>query len=216
MEITYLGHSSFKIKGKKVTVVTDPYDSAMVGLKFPKNVEANIVTVSHGHDDHNATNQIGGSPFIIHGPGEYEVYGVGVIGISSYHDAAKGAERGTNTIYKIEVDGVRIVHLGDLGEMLSDKDIEQLGNVDVLLIPVGGVYTITAKQASELIPEIEPSYVIPMHYGREDLNPKGFSELTPVSAFLKLMGQETVTPVLKLMTTKDKLPEHMEVVVLEN
>jgi L-ascorbate metabolism protein UlaG (beta-lactamase superfamily) len=216
MDITYLGHSSFKIKGKKVTVVCDPFDSSLVGLKFPKNVEAGIVTVSHEHADHNAVSQISGSPFVVHGAGEYEINGVGIIGIPSFHDEAKGEKRGINTIYNIEVDGIHIVHLGDIGEMLSDKEIEQLGTVNILMIPVGGAFTITAKQASELIPEIEPSIVLPMHYGRESLNQKEFSELTPLSAFLKLMGQEAVVPVPKLSVTKDKLPEQMQVVALES
>ena len=216
MDITYLGHSAFKIKGKKVTVVTDPFDSTMLGLKFPKNIEANIVTVSHDHADHNSTDQIVGSPFIVHGPGEYEVSGVGIIGISSFHDGVKGKERGKNTIYNIEVDGVHIVHLGDLGDMISDKDIEQLGTVHILMVPVGGFYTITAKQANELIAEIEPSIVIPMHYGREDLNPKIAENMDPLSTFIKLMGQEAVTPQAKLTTAKDKIPETMQVVVLES
>ena len=142
--------------------------------------------------------------------------GLWIICVHSNHDSVKGKERGKNTMYNIEVDGVHVVHLGDLGEMLSDKDIEQLGSVDILMIPVGGIYTITAKQASELIPEIEPKYVIPMHYGREDLNPSGFSELTPLPTFLKLLGQEAVVPQPKLATTKDKLPDQMQVVVLES
>jgi L-ascorbate metabolism protein UlaG (beta-lactamase superfamily) len=216
MEITYLGHSSFKIKGKKTSVVTDPFDSALVGLKFPKNVEANIVTVSHDHKDHNAADQIGGSPFIIRGPGEYEVQGISIIGVPSYHDDQKGKERGKNTIYSIEVDGVHICHVGDLGEMLTDKEVEALGTVNILLIPVGGTFTISAKQAAELIAEIEPSIVIPMHYGREELNQKEFADLDPVSVFTKLMGAETVVPQPKLSITKDKLPEQMQVVVLEN
>src|SRR5437764_763688 len=109
MDITYLGHSSFKFKGKKTTVVTDPFDPTMVGLKFPK-VEADIVTVSHGHPDHNATSLVGGSPFIVSGPGEYEIMGVSIIGVDSFHDGVKGKERGRNTIYNIEVEGIHIVH----------------------------------------------------------------------------------------------------------
>lgn len=214
MDITYLGHSSFKLRGKKVTVVTDPFDTKTVGLKFPK-VEADIITVSHHHDDHNAVGEVGGSPFVVDGPGEYEIKSVGVVGVPSFHDSEKGAVRGRNTMYNIEVDGVHIVHLGDLGEMLTDKEIEQLGKADVLCIPVGGHYTISAKQASELIQEIEPSIVIPMHYGRDALNQKLFSELTPLSAFLKIIGQETLAPQPKLVLTKDKVPEQMQVVVLE-
>jgi L-ascorbate metabolism protein UlaG (beta-lactamase superfamily) len=126
-----------------------------------------------------------------------------------------GKARGTNTIFTFEIDGVHIVHLGDLGEMLTDKEIDQLGTVDILFVPVGGTYTITAKQASELIPEIEPSVVIPMHYGRPDLDQKTFGELTPVETFTKLMGLESVVPQPKLSITKDKIPEQMQIVVLE-
>lgn len=215
MEITYLGHSSFKIKGKKTSVVTDPFYPAKVGLKFPK-VEADIVTVSHGHDDHNATDQVSGMPFIIDSPGEYEVKGVSIIGVPSYHDSEKGAKRGKNTIYSIEVDGVHITHLGDLGEMLTDKETEQIGDIDILFIPVGGVYTISAKQAAELITEIEPKIVIPMHFNRPELKKDVFSELTDLETFLKLMGGSQPTKQAKLVTTKDKLPDQMQVIVLEN
>jgi len=216
MDITYLGHSSFKLRGKKVTVVTDPFDPTLVGLKFPKNLEADIVTVSHAHPDHNNVKQVAGTPFVIDGPGEYEVMGVGMIGIPSFHDDKQGKERGRNTIYNIEIDGIHIVHCGDLGEMLTDKEIEQLGVVDVLLIPVGGTYTITAKQASELIAEIEPSIVIPMHYGRDDLDQKTFSELAPLPTFLKIMAKEDAVAQPKLVITKDKIPDTMQVVVLES
>jgi L-ascorbate metabolism protein UlaG (beta-lactamase superfamily) len=228
MEITYLGHSSFKLKGKKTSVVTDPYTSAKVGLKFPKT-EADIVTISHQHEDHNAVSQVGGSPFVISEPGEYEVKGISIIGIPSYHDNVKGKERGKNTIYTIEVDGIHIVHLGDVGEMLSDKDVEMIGEVDILLVPVGGFYTITAKQASELIPtitakqaselipEISPKIVIPMHYGRPELLPELYGELTDLSTFLKLVGgEETAIKQAKLQITKDKLPDQMQVIVLES
>src|SRR5689334_15455366 len=104
MEITNLGHASFRLKGKSTTLVTDPYDSEAVGLKFPKHISADIVTISHNHPDHNASGQIEGSPYVIHGPGEYEIKGVGIVGISTYHDGSQGSERGKNTIYHIEMD----------------------------------------------------------------------------------------------------------------
>lgn len=215
MDIYPLGHASFKIRGKAVTIVTDPYDADMVGLKFPKNVEADVVTVSHDHQDHNAVGAIAGSPFIVRGPGEYEIKGAHVRGIASFHDNEKGAKRGRNTIYHIELDNLRLAHLGDVGHTLSSGDIEELGDVDILFIPVGGVYTIDAKQAVEIINEIEPSVVIPMHYNRSGLNPKAFQELAPVSDFLKEMGKEGIAPLSKLSITKDKLPEELQVVVLE-
>jgi len=213
MDITYFGHSSFRIKGKHTAIVTDPFDSKFVGLKFPK-VEADIVLVSHNHQDHNAKTAVGGSPFIIEGPGEYEVKGVTVEGYSTYHDNEKGAKRGKNTIYRCIVDGVSILHVGDLGEQLSSDFLEKVGDVAILMVPVGGFYTISAKEAKELVGEIEPHIVIPMHYGRTELEPNTFSQLEPLSSFLKEMGKEAVTPVPKLSITKDKLPEEMQVVIL--
>jgi L-ascorbate metabolism protein UlaG (beta-lactamase superfamily) len=214
MDIVYFGHSSFKLRGKKTTVVTDPFDPNTVGMKFPKT-EADIVTISHHHDDHNALGQIGGSPFVVDGPGEYEIQGVEIIGIASFHDSEQGKKRGANTIFNIQIDGIHVVHLGDLGALLTEKEIEQMGTADILLIPVGGVYTITAKQATQLISEIEPAIVIPMHYGRAELNQKIFGDLLPLSSFLALIGQEGVTPQSKLTITKDKIPEQMQVIVLE-
>ena len=213
MDITYLGHSSFRIRGKTATVITDPYDATAVGLKFPRHIEADIITVSHDHGDHNAVKQVEGNPFIIHGPGEYEIKGIGVVGLSVYHDEQKGELRGRNTMYRIEVDGVSIVHLGDLGHMLSSDEVNELDGVNVLMIPVGGVHTINATVAVHLINEIEPSVVIPMHYGRPELNQKLFSELAPLSVFLKEIGKESVIPQPKLLLTKDKLPAEMQIVV---
>lgn len=215
MDITYLGHSAFRIRGKTVTVVTDPYASDVVGLKFPKHVEAQIVTVSHDHEDHNDVSAIEGSPFVVTGPGEYEIKGVSIVGVSTFHDGDKGKTRGKNSVYRIEIDGLTVVHLGDLGHMLETADIEALDGVDILLVPVGGVYTIDAHQAATLVHEIEPTIVIPMHYGRAGLNGKVFSELSSVSVFLKEIGKEDTVPQAKFTITKEKLPEEFQVVVLE-
>lgn len=215
MDITYLGHSSFRIKGKSTVVVTDPYASDHVGLKFPKHVVADIVTTSHNHPDHAEISQIEGTPYVVHGPGEYDIKGVGVIGFSTFHDEEKGAKRGKNTVFRIEIDGVNIVHLGDLGHPLTAQQVDDLDGVDILMVPVGGVYTITSTQAIAIINEIEPSIVIPMHYGRPELEAKSFGELTTVQAFLKELGKEDVVPQAKLSISRDKLPETMQVVVLE-
>jgi L-ascorbate metabolism protein UlaG (beta-lactamase superfamily) len=215
MDITYLGHSSFKIRGKTATVITDPYDATAVGLKFPKHVEGDIVTVSHDHGDHNEVSAVEGNPFIIHGPGEYEIKGIGVVGFPVFHDDQKGALRGRNTMYRIEVDGVSIVHLGDLGHMLTSDQVDNLDGVNVLMVPVGGLHTIDAATAVHLISEIEPSVVIPMHYGRPELNQKLFSQLSPISLFLKEIGKEGIAPLPKLVLSKDKIPSEMQVVILE-
>ena len=215
MDITYLGHSSFRIRGKNASVVIDPYDSAMVGLKFPKHIATDILLVTHDHPDHNAVSQIDGEPFVVRGPGEYEIKGVEIIGIPVYHDAQKGQERGTNTMYRIEIDGVSIVHAGDLGHTLSTGEVDGLDGVNILMIPVGGVYTISAAQAAQVIKEIEPSVVIPMHYGKPELVKQTFGQLATLADFLKEMGKEGTPAQSKLTITKDKIPEEMQVVVLE-
>ncbi|HCM82002.1 MAG: Zn-dependent hydrolase of the beta-lactamase fold-like protein [Candidatus Gottesmanbacteria bacterium GW2011_GWA2_44_17] len=215
MDIFPLGHSSFRIKGKTVTVVTDPYDSALVGFGYPKHVSADIVTVSHAHKDHNQTALVEGNPYSVNGPGEYEIKGVGIIGIPLFHDGEKGATRGMVTAYHMEIDGVNVVHLGDVGSSLTSDDVDRLDGVNILFIPVGGVYTIDPNQAAGIIGELEPSIVIPMHYKTPRHNPKEFGDLSPVSAFLKTMGKEAVVAVPKLSTSKDKLPDEMQVVVLE-
>lgn len=213
MEIIYLGHASFRLRGKNATLVTDPYDP-VIGLKFPKHTAADIVTVSHPHGDHSTVSQVEGNPYIVKGPGEYEIKGVGVVGHTTFHDEEKGVSRGGNTVYRIEMDGINIAHLGDLGHVLSSDQVDELDGVDVLLIPVGGFHTIDAAKAVTIIKEIEPSIVIPMHYGRPELDQKMFGSLSPVSVFLKEIGKDVV-PQTKLTVTKDKLPGEMQVVVLE-
>ena len=210
MEISWIGHSCFRLKGKFATVITDPFDSNSTGLKLPK-LSADLITVSHSHSDHNNPSSIEGSPYLIQGPGEYEVKGVNVVGMATFHDDKGGAERGKNTIYNITVDDVNIAHLGDIGHDLSSEQLEEFGNVDVLLIPVGGVYTIEAHTAAKIAAELEAKVVIPMHYQVEGLK----YQLEGVDKFLKEMAKESVTPVSKLVITKDKLPEESQVVVLE-
>ena len=214
MDITHLGHSSFKIRGKKATVVTDPFNADMTGIKFPK-VEADIVCVSHGHDDHNFIEGVSGEKVVIEGPGEYEVKGVKITGIASYHDSSLGKERGKNTIYRIEIDDISVVHLGDLGHKLNDGEVEQLDGIDVLMIPVGGIYTIDSAQASAFVAQLEPSIIIPMHYKTPELNEKIFGKMEELSVFLKAMGKEGVVSVPKLSISKDKIGAESTVVVLE-
>lgn len=215
MDIQSLGHSSFRIKGKTVTVVTDPFDGSMVGFPYPKHVSADIVTISHDHADHNQKALIEGNPFIVEGPGEYEIKGVGIIGIPLFHDTQKGAQRGKTTAYHIEIDGVHIVHLGDLGCPLTSTDVEAFDGVDILFVPVGGSVTIDPQQIEGVISELEPKIVIPMHYQTPKHNPKVFGDLAPLSAFLKAMAKEDIAPVSKLTMTKEKLPAEMQIVVLE-
>ncbi len=219
MDIYYLGHSSFKFKSKSATLVIDPYDEEFVGFKFPKNVAADAVLVTHNHPDHNHIQAVGNFPdqqkLLINGPGEYEVKGVEIIGIRTFHDNTKGNERGSNTVYHIKMDGVSLVHLGDLGHKLDEAEVDLLDGVDILFVPVGGKYCLNAQDAVSVVNQLEPSIVIPMHYVTSKHDPKSYKDVAPVADFLKQIGKESVVPAPKLSVTKDKLPEEMQVVVLE-
>lgn len=210
MDITWFGQAYFRIKGKTSTVVIDPFDPEFVGLKFPKDIEADVVLSTHGHKDHNNMRAVGGSPLVITGPGEYEKAGVSVAGVSVYHDQSQGSERGKNTIYHVLIDGVNIVHLGDLGHLLTDEATSQIDACDILMIPVGSVYTIDAEVAAKVVAQLEPRIVIPMHYKIPGLK----FDLEGVEPFLKEMGAENITPVPKLSVTRDKLPDETTVVLL--
>ncbi len=214
MDITYLGHSSFKIKGKVTTVITDPYDSDMVGLKFPKT-DGDIITVSHNHSDHNKVEAVANVKKVISGPGEYEISGVSIIGVQSFHDDKKGKERGPNTLYVIEIDGVRILHSGDLGHKLGDSDIKEIGTIDILMIPVGGKFTLGPKEAMEVVKQVGPSIIIPMHYKAEGMNTEAFGELGGIDDFLKESNMR-VEKLPKLSVKEGGFKEDEEyIVVLE-
>ena len=213
MDIIYLGHSSFKLKGRTATVVCDPYDK-YVGFKFPAT-EADIVTISHHHDDHDKAELVSGVKKVVDGPGEYEIMGVSILGFSAYHDDRKGEERGVNTIYVIEMDGLRLCHLGDLGHSLSEQQLEQIGTVDILFIPVGGVYTIDAKTAVEVASAIDPKIIIPMHYNLAGLDQAKFAGLSGVNDFVNQMGVKSET-LPKLTYKPGDLPEEEQrVYILE-
>ncbi|PJE63404.1 hypothetical protein COU89_03460 [Candidatus Roizmanbacteria bacterium CG10_big_fil_rev_8_21_14_0_10_45_7] len=220
MKIEFLGHSSFAITGTQAKMVTDPFDPAMMGIAYPK-VTADIVTVSHEHSDHNNAKAVGGEPASQRGepvifrlPGEYERRGVRVYGYETYHDDAKGRERGKNTMFKFILDGMVLLHCGDLGHIPSDALLERIKDTDILMIPVGGTFTIDAKQAKELVTKIAPSIVLPMHYGDSALKPE-FSVLTPVDEFLKLNASTTTHQKDSLTVTEETLPEEREIVVLK-
>jgi L-ascorbate metabolism protein UlaG (beta-lactamase superfamily) len=208
MEITWLGYSCFRLKGKNTTVITDPFPPDL-GYSVEKT-SARIITVSHNHPEHAYIQGLGAETRLVNRPGEYEIGGVLIIGISTFHDAENGAVSGKNTIFAIEVDDVSVCHLGDLGHSLSSKQIEDLGNVDVLLVPVGGGTTINATQAAAVVRSLEPKIVIPMHYKTLTL----VKELDTVDKFLKEMGLNEVVPQPKLAVTKATLPLTTQVVVL--
>ncbi len=210
MNITWYGQSCFKITSKDITIITDPFDKK-IGIK-PYNGAADIVTVSHDHYDHNNIESLRGTPFIVRGPGEYETKNIFIRGISTFHDHREGAERGLNTIYLMEVEDMRICHLGDLGHTLSDKIIEQLGQIDILFIPVGGVYTIDGAEADELVDKIEPAIVIPMHYKIPALT----IDIEKIDKFLSARGIKNHEVVDYLTIKKKEInPEENKVVILE-
>lgn len=213
MEITFLGHASFRIKGKKATLVTDPYDSEMVGLKYPK-VSADIVTISHAHADHNKKEAVKDVKRYVEGPGEYEIAEVSIFGYPSYHDDKKGSERGPNTIYKILMEEISVVHLGDLGHKLPEKLVESLGDIDILLIPVGGEYTIDAVKAAETVRVLEPKIIIPMHYQMPGLKKQTFEKLEDAEKFTKELGLP-IKRMSKLSIKSEDFGEDQKVVILE-
>ena len=209
MDITWLGHSCFKLRGSKATVITDPY-SPNLGYSLGKPT-ANIVTVSHQHEGHSFVQGVGGEPRPVTGPGEYEISGVLIIGIDTFHDRERGKSRGRNTVYVMEIDEVSVCHLGDLGHVLTSEQVEEIDDVDVLLLPVGGVSTIDAPMAAEVVRQLEPKVVIPMHYNTETLN----RELEPVDRFLKEIGVKEVSPEPKVSFTKSNLPASTQVFLLD-
>lgn len=186
MKIRYLGHSCFELTESTGTkIVTDPYGA--VGFRMP-SVAADAVTVSHDHFDHNNISAVKGKPVVFNKEGTYEIGGVDVIAIKSYHDGENGEKRGDNLIFKFRMDGLEICHLGDLGEECSSALIEMLLPVHVLLIPVGGNYTIDAEQAKEYVDRIMPAIVIPMHY-----KTKGSAlDIAKVDEFTDLFDSEEV------------------------
>lgn len=215
MEITYLGHSSFKLRGKTASVITDPFDPDMVGIKLLAKTEADAVTVSHQHKDHNFVKALSGNPLIIAGPGEYEIKRIRIIGVSTFHDDLLGAQRGRNTVYHFKIDGVSLVHLGDLGHKLGDKERELLDEIDVLFVPVGGFYSLSPSVAVEVVAQLEPRIIIPMHYRTPAHTGAGFDKLSTIDIFLKEMGKEGMIPQPRLVVSKDKMPAEPAIVVLE-
>ena len=188
----------------------DPFDEA-TGLKVP-SLSADVLLITHAHHDHDNKKAVKGSPFLIEGPGEYETKDVFIQGIAAFHDEAQGKQRGQNTIYTIEAEGMRVCHLGDLGQKeLTPEQLEQISDVDILMTPVGGVYTINSKGSAKIISQLEPLLVIPMHYHLPKLKIK----LEPVDKFLKEMGRKSIEPLPKLLIKKKDLPTETKVVVLQ-
>lgn len=222
MQIIWHGQSCFQIiatphhknsGGGQTSILIDPF-SEEIGLRLPK-LETDILCVTHSHYDHNNIRAVSGRPFLIEGPGEYEIKGAYVQGIPAFHDEKQGSERGENTIYAIEVEGLRVCHLGDFGQKeLTNEQLEGIGEIDVLMVPVGGVSTISAKEALKVITQIEPKITIPMHYQIPKLKIK--SKLDGLDKFLKALGVKSINPLNKLLVKKKDLsPEEAKIVVLK-
>ncbi|MDE3094444.1 MAG: MBL fold metallo-hydrolase [Chloroflexota bacterium] len=209
MEITWLGHACFRIRAKEATVITDPCDrSTGYSLGRPS---ADIVTVSIHDRAHDYAEGVAGSPRVIDGPGEFEIAHASIVGITTYRGKGRQVESGRNVAYVIELEDVRIGHLGGIGHVPTSDQLEEMSNVDVLLVPVGGGESLDAPPAAETVSLIEPKLVIPMHY-KTDVEK---TKLDPVDRFLKEMGAAATQPQAKLSVTRSSLPGETQVLVLE-
>lgn len=264
MEITYLGHSCFRIRGRDASILTDPF-SPKYGINMGRP-NASIVTISHEHEHHSFTSGVGGEPRVINGPGEYEILDVLINGVrtvspvgptqkrlslngdgtgdgvddsstsdeadhqaAGLHEVAQPEKGGDtaqtaaadpdktpklNTAYVIDVDGLRVCHLGDLAGKLTDEQIEEMGSIDVLLVPIGGGDVITPMQAAEVVSQLEPNMVVPMHY---QIPGTKSDSLAPVDRFMREMGSKSIEPVPKVsLGARGSLPVDLQVVVLEH
>jgi len=216
MQIIWHGQSCFQIsisqgKNNHVNIVIDPF-SEEVGLRLPK-LQADILLTTHDHYDHNNVKAVSGNPFIINSPGEYEIKNVFIEGISSWHDNSQGKERGENTIYTIEVEDLKLCHLGDFGQKeLTKEQLEKIGQVDILMIPIGGIYTISDREALKVMSQLEPKIIIPMHYQIPKLKIK----LDGLDRFLKVVGIKSIEPQPKLtIKKKDVSLEEVKIIVLK-
>ncbi len=209
MEITWLGHSCFRLRSREAVVVTDPCSPA-TGHSIGK-LTADIVTISHNHPGHNYLKAVSGTPVVITAPGEYEIAGVFIAGIATYHGGRKGSPRGKNTAYMIEMDNIRLCHLGDLGHLPTPEQAEDMSGTDVLLIPVGGKNTIDAHTAAEVVGLLEPAVVIPMHYKTAH----SAAPLDPLQRLFTEMGLPQVEPLAKVSFSSSNLPHETQVIVLD-
>jgi L-ascorbate metabolism protein UlaG (beta-lactamase superfamily) len=215
MKVKWLGHSAFLLTSDGgVRVLTDPYKSGSfdgaVGYK-PIKEQADVITASHEHDDHYCLEGLPEGYECVLTPGEHEAAGLSIKGVKTYHDTSRGKERGSNTIFTIDMDGIRVCHLGDLGHMLSDEEVGAIGKVDILLLPVGGFYTIGPKEAVSVMKALSPSITIPMHFKTESL---GFP-IKPVEDFLSLAGDYDKAGTTELEVKKEDLAGR-RIIVLEH
>jgi L-ascorbate metabolism protein UlaG (beta-lactamase superfamily) len=212
MEVTWYGHAAFLITtGQGIKIITDPYKpgGSIAYAAIPD--EADIVTVSHAHDDHSYVEGLSGKPQVIKGAGRHEIRGVIVEGFASYHDDAGGSQRGGNTIFTFDADGIRMCHLGDLGHILSDKEVQKIGQVDVLCIPVGGFFTIGPQEATTVADQLHPHLIFPMHVKTA----KCTLPIEPVDAFLQGKKEVRNLNTSTFSFTKKELEAGLGIVVLQ-
>jgi L-ascorbate metabolism protein UlaG (beta-lactamase superfamily) len=209
MKVQWYGHACFLIEGQGIRLVTDP-PNPDVGYSLPQ-AAIDVVTVSHAHHDHNYVEGLQGNPVVVKTPGRRQVKGLQVEGYSTWHDNAGGAQRGPNLIFAWEMDGVRAAHLGDLGHLLGTETLQALGRIDLLLAPVGGVFTVDAAGAKQVVDQIQPRLVVPMHYRTPALSFK----LGAVDDFLRLFPPGQVRREQALEIDRRGLPDSLEVVVLD-
>lgn len=210
MKIRWYGHSCFLLESEKGTkVITDPFDGS-VGYEIPA-VESDIITVSHDHYDHNYTEGVQGNPKIIDDVQQYQIEDIKIEGYPAFHDDVKGAKRGPVIIYVFEIDGLRICHVGDLGHLLSKSQLDKIGPVDILLVPVGGTFTLDAEGAVAAVEQFEPKLVIPMHFKTPAIS----MPIDPVDNFLKAIGKGEILDTNTINVNADTLDEEPKVIVLQ-
>jgi len=216
MKIKWYGHSAFLITSDQgAKIIIDPYEPGAFGgqLSYGKiKDQVDIVLTTHDHADHNYTKDLPGTPQIVKGSGSKTAKGISMKGISTYHDPSQGSERGANTIFTLKIDNLQLCHLGDLGHLLSDKELAEIGPVDILLIPVGGFFTIDPKEATRVAEQIKPKILIPMHFKTAKC---GFP-IAPVEDFLKGKTNTKRPKASEATFDKATLPQQMEIVVLEH
>jgi len=216
MDIHWFGQSFFEIttdteKQKGVKIYFDPYGNH-IGLKPPQDLSATVVMISHQHPDHNNIQLFKDPGIVLDTAGEYSVRGIDIKGILTFHDVSKGQERGTNLVFIMESEGIRLAHLGDLGHLLDESQMGEIGVVDILLIPVGGNHSINGKEATKIIKQLEPKIIIPMHYKIPGIQ----AELDGIEEFCKEMGICLSQALKKLSVKAASLTgKEMEVVLME-
>ena len=213
MEITYFGLNAVRLRGREATVMIDPYEPKL-GLS-PVRLNVQIVIFTHDDPTHFSLQGLSGEPHVVSGAGEFEIKGVAMTGTQTYHDAKKGAERGKNFAYTVEVDDLRICHLGHLGHGLSEEQLEGIGSkIDVLFVPTGGGSHINSAQATEIVNQIEPKLVIPISYKLPGLTLLA-QNLEGLDKFAKEMGATDLTPQPKLQISTSPSVEETKLVILE-